>query len=304
MNDHTKKLSAVIIINNYNYARFLTQSVESALKQTHQAKRVIIIDDGSTDGSVELSEKLANKYKNLELIKKNNGGQLSCFNEAAKVIGDTEWVFFLDADDCYPPNYLESVLKGASSEVSVILSAAREFKGSPPELEAQHKEKNLPNIIDVPKSVHITRSLGKSIGRPTSGIAVRAPLYKRLFPYYPEQDWRISADQVILRGSSILGAHKRFLTSVFFNYRIHGENYWHGRDRKKVAPERSAAIKRLNIEMSKRSIDAPKNVEIISIGALKEILSIPKAYRPILNIPSVGYFLLATLFWPVRKRKF
>ena len=49
-----RDLAVDIIINNYNYGRFLRQSVESALAQTHAQVKVIAVDDGSTDSSREI----------------------------------------------------------------------------------------------------------------------------------------------------------------------------------------------------------------------------------------------------------
>lgn len=53
---HTdKKLPLVsIIINNYNYGRFLREAIDSALNQTYPHVEVIVVDDGSTDGSQEI----------------------------------------------------------------------------------------------------------------------------------------------------------------------------------------------------------------------------------------------------------
>ena len=47
-------MKASIVINNYNYARFLSQAIESALAQDHRDIEVIVIDDGSTDNSAEV----------------------------------------------------------------------------------------------------------------------------------------------------------------------------------------------------------------------------------------------------------
>ncbi len=84
-----------IIINNYNYRRFLAQSIDSALNQTYSNTEVIVVDDGSTDNSREIIEKYASK---IITIFKNNGGQASAFN-AGFVASKGTIVLFLDADD-------------------------------------------------------------------------------------------------------------------------------------------------------------------------------------------------------------
>ena len=49
-----KQLLASILINNYNYARFLKEAIDSALEQTYKNTEVIVVDDGSTDNSQEI----------------------------------------------------------------------------------------------------------------------------------------------------------------------------------------------------------------------------------------------------------
>jgi len=61
-----------ILIDNYNYARFLQSAIESALNQTHRAVEIIVVDDGSTDSSRQVIE----AYKDSVIpIFKENGGQ-------------------------------------------------------------------------------------------------------------------------------------------------------------------------------------------------------------------------------------
>ena len=84
-----------VIIDNYNYAGFLREAIDSALGQTHSNLEVIVVDDGSTDGSREI---IASYGKRIVAVLKDNGGQASAFNaglEAAR----GEVICFLDADD-------------------------------------------------------------------------------------------------------------------------------------------------------------------------------------------------------------
>jgi glycosyltransferase involved in cell wall biosynthesis len=61
-----------ILINNYNYGRFLQEAIDSALNQTYSPTEVIVVDDGSTDNSREIIASYGNK---IIPVLKENGGQ-------------------------------------------------------------------------------------------------------------------------------------------------------------------------------------------------------------------------------------
>ncbi len=87
-----------IIIPIYNCAPFLKECLDSVLEQTYQEYEVYMIDDGSTDGSVEILKEYASKHKNFYYISGAHGGA-----GAARNIGlnqaNGDYVIFLDADD-------------------------------------------------------------------------------------------------------------------------------------------------------------------------------------------------------------
>ena len=121
------------LINNCNYRPYVAEAVESALGQTQPFDQILVIDDGSTDGSRQLLAEQFDSVARVQIIRKQNGGQLSAFNHAIPhVTGDL--VFFLDADDRYRSTYLERALatRGRppilSSPVSRILARVRQSR--------------------------------------------------------------------------------------------------------------------------------------------------------------------------------
>src|SRR5688572_19409564 len=84
-----------VIINNYNYGRFLVFAIDSALNQTHKNVEVIVVDDGSTDGSREI---IMGYERQVKSIFKENGGQASALNKAYE-ISNGDIILFLDSDD-------------------------------------------------------------------------------------------------------------------------------------------------------------------------------------------------------------
>src|SRR3954470_14903411 len=101
-----KSPRCAIVINNFNYARFLHEAIESALGQTWPNTEVIVVDDGSTDESREG----VNRYKDqVSAVFKPNGGQGSAYN-AGWAASHGDILCFLDADDTLFPDAMESAV--------------------------------------------------------------------------------------------------------------------------------------------------------------------------------------------------
>ena len=86
-----------IVINNYNYGRFLRDAIDSALNQTYDHTETIVVDDGSTDNSREI---IAGYGDRIIPVLKENGGQNSAF-DAGFVASSGSIVCFLDSDDVF-----------------------------------------------------------------------------------------------------------------------------------------------------------------------------------------------------------
>src|SRR5687768_5034795 len=88
-----------VVINNYNYGRYLGPAIDSALQQSYPCVEVIVVDDGSTDHSRAV---IAGYGHRIIPIYKANGGQASALN-AGYEESQGEIVIFLDADDLLGP---------------------------------------------------------------------------------------------------------------------------------------------------------------------------------------------------------
>lgn len=95
-----------IIINNYNYGRFLREAIDSALNQTYPHIEVIVVDDGSTDNSREI---IASYKEQIIPVLKENGGQASTFN-AGFAASNGEIICILDSDDLFLPKKVAEVV--------------------------------------------------------------------------------------------------------------------------------------------------------------------------------------------------
>jgi glycosyltransferase involved in cell wall biosynthesis len=88
-----------ILINNYNYAAYLSEAIDSALNQTYDPVEVIVVDDGSTDGSRAIIDAYGDRIK---AIYQTNQGQAAAFNWGF-THSSGEVICFLDADDVFYP---------------------------------------------------------------------------------------------------------------------------------------------------------------------------------------------------------
>ena len=94
-----------IIIPSYNQGQYLTQTIDSALDQTVKPKEIIVIDDGSTDNSLEIAKSYEPQTK---VVSQVNKGLASARNTGImNATGD--YMFFLDADDIMLENCIERI---------------------------------------------------------------------------------------------------------------------------------------------------------------------------------------------------
>ena len=98
-----KKVS--IIIPVYNSAKYITQCIESVINQTYKNIEIIIIDDNSTDESIEIIKKIKDKRIKLISIKQNKGVANARNTGIKKATGD--YICFLDSDDYWYKNKIE-----------------------------------------------------------------------------------------------------------------------------------------------------------------------------------------------------
>ena len=133
---HVNKVSAdkkvSVVIPNYNYSRFLEERIDSIMLQSYPIYELIILDDCSTDDSLETIDKVLDKYKNTDVIikkiyNKENGG--SVFSQWQKgfenATGDYVWI--AEADDSANLKFLETMMQ-AFNDDKVVLSYAESMR--------------------------------------------------------------------------------------------------------------------------------------------------------------------------------
>lgn len=229
------------LISNYNYARFVGEAVDGALRQTNPFDEIIVVDDGSTDDSLAALESNYGGHPSVQIIGKANEGQLSSFNAGfARATGDI--VFFLDADDIYEPEYVEQALDVYHRNPSCdFLSCGRRFFGQQEGLQLTY-----PTDRDLGCSVIHTAYARAWIGAPTSCLSIRHHILDKILPLPFVDEWRVRADDCLVFGASLAGARKRYLAQPLVRYRVHEANHYQGQKPDRLASyRRRLAINRL-----------------------------------------------------------
>ena len=117
-----KKIS--VIIPNYNYAQYVGLAIESVLGQSYQNVELIVVNNGSTDNSLDV---LRNFGKNIILIDQFNLGQSGARNSGLlHATGD--YIAFLDADDVWQPTKLEKQIQLLNESTQLIYCGIAPFK--------------------------------------------------------------------------------------------------------------------------------------------------------------------------------
>ena len=225
-----------VIIDTYNYGRFIDQAIDSVLQQTLPERRreIIVVDDGSTD---DTPERVAKYSGQIQYIRKNNGGQASAFNAGVNA-AQGPIVCFLDSDDFYYPTKLAAVVKKFSQDPSVgvvydrydIVDEANSIlaKDMPPKLYTGDLEGRT--------------LLGYVTGSPSSGISIRRERLSSIS--IPEEPFRISADYFYL---NILPLTTKVGTimEALHAYRLHDRNMYLAQTRvtqQKIHPRQRETI--------------------------------------------------------------
>jgi glycosyltransferase involved in cell wall biosynthesis len=114
------------IIPAYNAAAYVRETIDSALAQTHREHEIIVVDDGSTDGTWEILQSYGDA---IQAVRQPNGGPARARNTGAR-IARGEWLAFLDADDLWLPEKLQRQLAEAERTGAALVYTNRENFGS------------------------------------------------------------------------------------------------------------------------------------------------------------------------------
>jgi len=128
-----------VIIPVYNVYPYLIKCVDSVISQTHKNLEIILVDDGSSDGSADICDTYL-KDSRVRVLHKENGG-LSDARNAGLEEASGEYIFFLDADDYIEPYAFEVMLKAlVMNNADIVECRVRHVYPDNPEKDFIHKK--------------------------------------------------------------------------------------------------------------------------------------------------------------------
>lgn len=123
-----------IVIPAYNAAPYLDECLESCCRQDLDKSRyeIIIVNDGSTDRTVEIAERWAEDHHNIKVISQENKG-LSMARNAGMDAAEGKYIMFVDSDDTIAGNCLEGLMaKCATEDIDMLRFCAADIIGKAP----------------------------------------------------------------------------------------------------------------------------------------------------------------------------
>lgn len=245
-----------VVIDTYNSEAFITEAIQSVLKQTRQPDELIIVDDGSTDRTTEKIKNAIIEITWARLIKKENGGQLSCITTGI-LEAEGDLIAILDGDDLWKPSHIKEAEEKFQDYPEISLYFCDYVTLGADHIGAVMK---FPDTLF--QSTFAVTALSEAfIGNVTSTLVFKADSLK---PYLPlptmlERQWKINADNVLVWLSCMTGVQKYSSSRKNIIYRVHENNMHKSSGKLLFKANKRLATKKL-FEYFRREFYIPENI--------------------------------------------
>lgn len=213
-----------VIIPVYNHAHYVGEAIESVLNQTRKPDRIIVIDDGSKDESLEVVKRYA--AQGVECSGRENRGAHNTINElVALAAKDCQWINILNSDDRFLPRKLEACEQvAASNPGKEVISGRLEVIDADGKVMAQDAPRARwfygAQTVTAQPDLTVAEMLGRANFIATTSNVFATAEYLLANPFRP---YRFNHDYFFLAGAAWRG--KIALSDdLLMQYRVHGSN--------------------------------------------------------------------------------
>jgi glycosyltransferase involved in cell wall biosynthesis len=235
------------VIPVFNGERYLAEAIESILNQTYRPIEVIVVDDGSTDGTAGVAARYGDR---IRYVRQNNGGAPTARNLGLSLTA-SEFVAFLDSDDLWHPEKLQRQMACFEARADLDLCVTHLQRFWAPQLETEEKRfqnhrysEILPGYVTV--TLLARRTLFDSVGHFNTSRPVGDPM-----------DWFLRAGEK--------GAVMELLPEVLVYVRMHENNLSVELGTRRMTPTMQNAI----LDVVKASLDRRRQQNKTEPVALK-----------------------------------
>jgi len=212
-----------VLIPLYQHRAFIARTLESVLAQTRPADRVIVIDDGSTDGSFEEAQRFA--PRGIEVLHQENQGVSATVHRLLSLADDCDLVVTLDSDDSLAPGRLARAASVFENDpkARLLVTGLRLIDENDIPLPADHPRRRWVEAV-------WTRWQGEDTdvvawaGQANFAVSNSNFVARReFFAQHPPKAYRYSYDYALLLRAALEGS-LRIVPDPLLDYRIHGSN--------------------------------------------------------------------------------
>ncbi len=157
-------MSITVVIPAYNSARFIAETIKSALNQTLPPDEVLVIDDGSTDATGDIAKSFGPPVR----VIRTPNRKVSAARNRGTLEATSEWIALLDADDLWEPNKLERQMQELDRHPGADLCYSGRVV-----LVQDDDTTHLGDIVAVPPAEEISEALLEQSRFPPSAVIIR-----------------------------------------------------------------------------------------------------------------------------------
>lgn len=142
-----KQAKVSVIIPNHNYGQFVAEAIQSALHQTYPVHEIVVVDDASTDNSLEVIKFWASKYPQIKVVEHQENKGVATARNGGVAVSTGDYFVCLDADDRLAPTFVQECLKRMTGDIQVVYTdmkvfGADNYQLQMPEFSSEELKKN------------------------------------------------------------------------------------------------------------------------------------------------------------------